>query len=194
MTPGKGIDLLLEAFARLATKYSNIKLVLKDQKNLYGIGAIEVISKFIEESRKRDIRLSDDVMKRIIVIDQNLTLQQLALLYASSDCYVSPYRAEGFNLPPLEAASCGVPIIVTGGGATDEYASADFAMKIESRVHITRTGNYLEPIADSILESMEKIITRTFKVDSFHVHERIRNRFSWQHAVKLLVCKFEIGK
>lgn len=36
----------------------------------------------------------------------------LAAIYAGSDAYVSASRGEGFNLPALEAAACGVPVIL----------------------------------------------------------------------------------
>jgi glycosyltransferase involved in cell wall biosynthesis len=193
MTPGKGIDLLLEVFVRLAKRYPEAKLLLKDQRNLYGTGAMEVVSKFIETSQSKGSRVSDDVLKRIVVIDQNLTLNQLALLYAASDCYVSPYRAEGFNLPPLEAAACGVPIIVTKGGSTEEYASSEFAIKVESRICRTMTGNYLEPLSESIEEAMVRILNRGFSINAANVRKRIKDKFTWEHAVRLLANRFELS-
>jgi len=54
------------------------------------------------------------------------------MLYQAADCYVSPYLAEGFNLPVLEAAACGLPVICTGGGSTDDFVTDQFARKIES--------------------------------------------------------------
>jgi glycosyltransferase involved in cell wall biosynthesis len=190
MTPGKGIDLLLQAFVRLAEKYPEAKLLLKDQRNLYKTGAAEVVSRFIEKERSSKRMLNSDIFRRIVIIDHNLDLRQLALLYAASDCYVSPYRAEGFNLPPLEAAACGVPIIVTKGGSTDEYASPEFALKIESEIHRTDTGSYLEPRLDSIEEAMEEILTRNFKVDIRLAREAISTKFTWENAVRQLVEAF----
>jgi glycosyltransferase involved in cell wall biosynthesis len=190
MTPGKGIDLLLQSFVRLSKTYPRAKLLLKDQRNLYGIGAADVISKFIKSNSSNANLLSNSVLKKITIISQNLNLQQLAILCAASDCYISPYRAEGFNLPPLEAAACGVPIIVSAGGATDEYASSEFAIKVESRKCQTDTGNFLEPRADSLENAMEKILTGCFKVDISRTREQIKNRFTWEVVVKHLANKF----
>ena len=47
MTENKGIDLLLTAFARLRAKHRHLKLVLKDQSNLYGLTA----DRFLERLR-----------------------------------------------------------------------------------------------------------------------------------------------
>jgi len=41
--------------------------------------------------------------------------------------------AEGFNLPVLEAAACGLLVICTAGGPTDDFTRSDFALRIESK-------------------------------------------------------------
>src|SRR6185503_9965920 len=56
----------------------------------------------------------------------------MAGLYQASDCYVSSYVAEGFNMPVLEAAACGVPVICTAGGPTDDFVTEEFACRIKS--------------------------------------------------------------
>ena len=45
-----------------------------------------------------------------------LSFREMALLYQAADVFVSPYRAEGFNIPALETAACGLPVICTRGG------------------------------------------------------------------------------
>ena len=65
--------------------------------------------------------INEDVLSNIFFISRNMDLSTLNELYNITDCYVSPYRAEGFNLTPLEAAASGTPIIVTKGGSTDDY-------------------------------------------------------------------------
>jgi glycosyltransferase involved in cell wall biosynthesis len=58
--------------------------------------------------------------KQIKIITENYTKKQLNDLYNECDVYVSPTRAEAFNLPCLEAMSCGKPVITTNfGGQTD---------------------------------------------------------------------------
>ena len=76
-------------------------------------------------------------------------------LYGSCDAYVSPYRAEGFNIPSLEAAACGIPVILTSGGSTDDYYHPSFALKIEGK-RKTSNGNwnYIEPNLESLVSNM----------------------------------------
>ena len=73
------------------------------------------------------------MLSNIIVISKNLTLKELSELYGSCDAYVSSYRAEGFNMPPLEAAACGIPAILTSGGSTDDYYDPSFVWRLRVR-------------------------------------------------------------
>jgi glycosyltransferase involved in cell wall biosynthesis len=63
----------------------------------------------------------------------------MAALYQASDALVSPYRAEGFNLPVLEAVATGLPVIVSRGGPTDEFTTPQFARYVRSRL-VTAAG------------------------------------------------------
>ena len=100
-----------------------------------------------------DIGLSDaDLMPSIRLISGHLNLAQLNSLYNAADVYVTPYRAEGFNLPALEAQACGTPVVATRGGATDDFLAGDRYHPIEGVVmentalkeHLTINA-YVEP-------------------------------------------------
>lgn len=55
-------------------------------------------------------------------------------LYNSCDALVTPYIGEGFNLPPLEASACGIPILVPQGGSTDDYFDLKMGLQIETKL------------------------------------------------------------
>ena len=59
---------------------------------------------------------------------------QMAALYNLADAYVTPYHAEAFNMPALEAAACGVPLIVPRGGPTDDFVYAPSTVFIPTMV------------------------------------------------------------
>lgn len=48
--------------------------------------------------------------------------RDLAACYAGSDMFVSSSWHEGFGLPPLEAMTCGTPVVLTDSGGVQEYA------------------------------------------------------------------------
>ena len=132
-------------------------------------------------------------MKDIIIISENLNLNEIRNLYSITDCYVSPYIAEGFNLTPLEAAACGTQIIVTKGGSTDDYFNECLGFQIESKLVKMNEDYYrLEPEIESLISILkEKIINKKDELEhirSDFVHEN----FSWKSVVKKLTKEFEI--
>lgn len=128
-TWNKGVDLLLRAFAEVHRRHPNTRLILKDARGLYGFPVDNVLK---EVERDFPGLLTPPTLAAISIITSNLTQAQLRLLYGFSDWYVSPYRAEGFNLPVLEAQACGTPVITSSGGATDDFCNTSGVQKIAS--------------------------------------------------------------
>jgi glycosyltransferase involved in cell wall biosynthesis len=189
MGENKGIDLLIVAFANLKPKYSHIKLILKDSSNLYGIKG----STFISELQKSNPSLmTNDVLNSIMLISNNFSLKNLAELYGISDCYVSPYRAEGFNLTPLEASACGLPIIVTKGGATDDYFHGSFGSQIDGD-KVTNSSNqtFIEPSLESLITELSNMIQgRITNINKSEAMAYIEQKFTWKAVTSRLVKEF----
>jgi glycosyltransferase involved in cell wall biosynthesis len=99
---------------------------------------------------------------RTSYIGSVLSMADMANMYRAADCYVSPYRAEGFNMPPLEAAACGTPVICTGGGATDDFMEEPFALKISASPRKLesdqRMQEFLEPDLDHLVVLMRRAV------------------------------------
>jgi glycosyltransferase involved in cell wall biosynthesis len=156
----KGIDILLKAFAIANQHRNNLRLIIKDQHQIYGLKGVN----FIQEVLNTSNLLSPQVLSSISVISSNLNMPQMRGLYSVADYYASPYRAEGFNLPVLEAMACGTPVIVTAGGATDDFVEANNVnYKIKSQLFentVVRNKSinaYLEPDLDDLTEIFLKI-------------------------------------
>jgi len=186
VTFNKGVDKLLAAFCRLKQKHPRIVLLLKDQSSLYGFTPQVMLRQLAaEQPGIADAR----ALGGIRLVSENFSLEQMRLLYGCADAYVSCYRAEGFNLPPLEAAACGVPALVTGGGSTDDYFHPSFATRIAStRTSSDRHGAYLEPEMDSLIAAMEQVIDRRLPGwDADAGIAWIGERFSWSAVTARLV-------
>lgn len=150
----KGIDILIKAFALARQKRKDLRLLFKDQRHTYGIAGDQYVHATLAGSGL----LSDDVVRAITLIPSNLTMEQMASMYNLVDAYVSPYRAEGFNLPVCEAMACGTPVVVTEGGATDDFVVGNQHHKIHStrfdhvQVQSKLISAYCEPDLDHLVE------------------------------------------
>lgn len=56
------------------------------------------------------------------LVDLYLDQEHLAAAISAGRVFVSGARHEGFNLPPLEAMACGVPVVMTDDGGSRDYA------------------------------------------------------------------------
>ncbi|MBE2189377.1 MAG: glycosyltransferase [Desulfobulbaceae bacterium] len=121
----KGIDLLLRAYAENFTAEDDICLVIKD------MGGSSFYKGQTAKNHIEQIR-SKSNSPEIIYLQNDMSEQEMASLYRACNVLVSPYRGEGFSLPVLEAMACGLPVIVTENGATDDFAHGSFALKIKS--------------------------------------------------------------
>lgn len=190
MTWNKGIDALLLGYAALKQRYPQLRLILKDQSALYGLYAQDILRELMDQHPGR---FDQQTIASISFLSANLNLDLLGGLYNAVDCYAAPYRAEGFNLPPLEAAATGTPIVVTAGGSTDDYAHPSFALKVEARLAQRDEKTFLEPDVDSLIEQLSALIEgRCPELDAAIAAERIGRDFSWS-AVTARLAEAMLG-
>jgi glycosyltransferase involved in cell wall biosynthesis len=127
----------------------------------------------------------------LLLVDDELSRDELASLYTACDVLLHPYRGEGFCLPVLEARACGLPVVVTGGGAADPLLVGGGASRIPSqRREVELPGSHigspwvLEPsAADAGLLLVDTLV---------HLAERrraartaaagLRASYRWDHA------------
>ena len=189
----KGVSALLNAFAAIMDRFPEAALVLK--------GSTELLQ---SDRRLRDTlaafpgNVAQRLMSRIQYIGDNLNHAQMAAIFGAADAYVSPYHAEGFNLPVLEAAACGVPVICTAGGSTDDFTHESFALPIRSRVlsNAELEKNHgagaraLVVDGDHLVQLMTSIITDRAFIERARASGPVwlGERFTWKHVVDRLLA------
>jgi glycosyltransferase involved in cell wall biosynthesis len=189
-TWNKGIDILLIAFATLRKRYHNLRLILKDQRGLYGLSVERVLADVAD--RYPDL-FGADTVAAVQVVSVNLSQAQLRLLYGVADCYVSSYRAEGFNLPALEAIACGTPVVVTDGGATDDFCTPEVGFRVASTLG-SRDGDtgrvlrFCEPQPDALVAAMERFMNGTaLDPETFaRGRQALLDKMTWKRAAQSL--------
>jgi len=120
----KGPDVLLDAWRTAFPGRDDVTLVVKD----FGRDGVY---KGADRGAIRDHAESGRLPRVVFAADQ-LDTVDMAALYRSCDVLVHPYRGEGFGMPVLEAMACGLPVIVTGGGPTDEFCPPEAGWRIRS--------------------------------------------------------------
>ncbi|UXH80221.1 glycosyltransferase family 4 protein [Roseateles amylovorans] len=191
-TWNKGIDLLLLAFAELRLAGLPVRLILKDHQGLYGITVERV---FAEMAARAPQIGAAQVRDGISVLSTSLNLPQIRSLYALSDAYVSPYRAEGFNLPVLEAMGCGTHVIVSGGGATDDFTPPELCHRLHTRPGTAADapqpvgGAFVVPDLEDLREAMLQVVEQRLPPPVRREAARLRlaERFSWGTVTRQLL-------
>jgi len=188
MTGNKNVPLLLRAFAAVAAKHPRVLLVLKGLDRQY-----DSARAICEATKALSVTEMARIQPRIRYVGQAVCAAELAMLYQVADTYVTPYAAEGFNLPALEAAASGLPLICTAGGPTDEFTTAEFALYVEAKERSVRRDGcerrLLWADLDHLICCMETAISNSeFQcVGRIAASAFVHPRFQWRDTVDALL-------
>lgn len=105
--PRKGVDKLLDVFEIVQREISDAQLILCGKIGWKVDKLVERIKKLTEQNEN---------VKYLGYVDDD----ELIKLFRDVDVCVYPSLYEGFGLPPLEAMSCGCPVIVSNTSSLPE--------------------------------------------------------------------------
>lgn len=106
--PRKGIDTLIDAFARIAGRFPEHRLVLGGKKGWYWEQILA--------------RIAANGLEARVQVTGYLDAGDLPAVYAGADVFAFPSRYEGFGLPVLEAMACGTPVVCSDSSSLPEIA------------------------------------------------------------------------
>jgi glycosyltransferase involved in cell wall biosynthesis len=187
----KGADLLLATFLKTFRRSDDVCLVIKD----FGGQSAYQGQTLAERIRSAQ---ADTASPEIVYLDQDLPEQELAGLYTACDCLVHPYRGEGFGLPVLEAMACALPVICTGGGATDDFATDEFVHRLASRrvfignaisgMKLDHRGWWLEPDLEELSRVMREMVLnpQPFKERAKLGAQHVHGNWTWAHSARTM--------
>ena len=189
----KGFDVLLRAYTEEFTSDDDVSLVVKDF--FYGGEA----GRDVRAARRRK------GAPEILYSYGHTHFHDLGGLYTACDCYVHPYRSEGFGLPIVEAMACGLPVIVTGWGASRDFCNDAVAYLIpaeETRVPpalwdrgLPTVGppTWSEPDVTALRRTMRRVFENRDEASrkGARASAHVLGRFTWTRTVDQMMRRLE---
>jgi glycosyltransferase involved in cell wall biosynthesis len=134
--PRKAQHELIGAFLQLFTTTANVELVIKYSdfdlawKDYPSCPQESIETWLANDAVKRNGWTMENVGTRIRLFKQFLPREAMVRFLAESHIYVSSGRAEGFDMPALDAKIIGLRLVVMGhGGAEDFCTSSDVDLR-----------------------------------------------------------------
>lgn len=151
--PRKGVDILLEAYARAFRRDDPVRLVIKGFPNPHN-----EVPEQIARLKSIDPQAPD-----ILMVNRDMPAADLVQLYAAADAMVLPTRGEGFNMPAAEALAAGLPLVVTGYSGHTDFAGVGVARQVAFRFtpsesHVRSHGSFwADPDVDDLALAMREL-------------------------------------
>jgi glycosyltransferase involved in cell wall biosynthesis len=178
----KGLDVLVRAFREEFSDADDVALVIKA---------------FSYEWRRRwsERVLADGVRAGgPEVVYRHGVAPSVAGYYTAADTGVFPFRGEGFGLPILECLAAGTPVIVTGGGAADDFCTDANARFIRATRATTAGRIHLEPDRRHLRRLMREAFLAGPPDPARRAQvSRSVAEFTWARSTEILAQAFEVG-
>lgn len=203
--PRKGFDILIKAFVMEFFDSDDVCLVIssRDHGGKPASYIATEIDNIVKSTGKED-------RAPIILHSKITTDRELASLYNACNVFVLASKGEGYSLPIVEAASCGLPVISTRCTAQETYLEDSnsylldpegFAKADPRDGRTSNVGrwckfyeNQLFPIFSSksvkmlgglMRDSYEDRATAAAKASI--LTEKVRTRMTWDHATEVFI-------
>jgi glycosyltransferase involved in cell wall biosynthesis len=178
----KGTDILVRAFREEFTGADDVALVIK-------AFSYEWLRPWTERVLADGARPGGPELTYVHEVARSV-----AGYYTAADVGVFPFRGEGFGLPILECLAAGTPVIVTAGGAADDFCTEANAHFVRATRKTTNGRPHLEPDC----RHLRRLMRAAFEAGPPGPERRLQvsasvARFTWERTVALLARAFEEG-
>jgi len=159
LEPRKNVDVLLNSFAALHSRFPDLKLVIAG-----GLGW--QYEKTL--AHLTDLRLGDSIIQTGYIPETDKRM-----FFASAEVFVFPSLYEGFGLPVLEAMACGTPVVCSNTSSLPEVVG-DAGLLCDP-------GN-----AQAFTAAIERILTDTDLRATLKARQKDQvTPFTWENAANV---------
>lgn len=166
LIPSKGIDILLQAFAKMTKKNKNIKL--------------EIVGTGSEQMNLE--RLAEELgIRHMVEFKGGIPNSKMPQVYESADCFILPSHHETFGMVYAEAASCGLPVIGTRCGGPEDIVSELNGLLVA------------EKDVEELCHAMEVVHMncKNYLYNKSEMHHDIEERFGEEKVYELLTQVYD---
>ncbi len=161
--PRKNQELLVQTFLDLKLYKQDYHLVLIGKNSIKNNTFERLLASLNTEQRKK--------IHYIEEIDQN----DLIYFYRAATTFVFPSKAEGFGIPPIEAAALKIPVLCSNATAMSDF---EFFNPF-----------FIDPNdTKSFQEALKKIIIDKNELYLDNIQQIIKNRYSWKESAKTITA------
>ncbi|MBU3035915.1 glycosyltransferase family 4 protein [Tritonibacter mobilis] len=165
----KGTDVFVDAMLE----------ILKNHPKAVGVVMGRATEKHVDFARDLRARVAAAGMQDRLLFPPEVPVWEVAQWYQALDLYVAPQRWEGFGLTPLEAMSCGVPVVATRVGAFEELIAPDI------------TGKLIDPgEVSQMIEAIDAVLTPEGRLSAWSVasRQRVEEQFAIEREAETLIA------
>ena len=193
----KGVKESIEAFLKAFPDNQNVELLI-NVENPFPVDGMSST-----EERLKHYGLEDDRIKILKFLDR----KEYIKLIQNADVFLSCARAEGWNLPLIEALACGIPSIYTKCSGQLEFTEGKgLGIGILGEEPATNNknltydqnlpGNFYTPDLEDLVVKIKDAYDNwdVWKLWHLKRSKEIRKKFSWENQAKLAHDRLKIVK
>lgn len=190
---------LLRSYLAAFKASDPVVLVLKTYLSGGGDNEASVVATQVNQLKK-DMGLPN--YPKVVLVSNRLTDEQMIGLHKELDCCVSLSHAEGFGLPPFEAAQAGKPVISTGAGGVLEFLEEELCYLIPSQESLVKgmssfnnwylgTGVWYDPCEPRVIEAMQHVVKNYDEAveKALKLRDNIAEKFSAKAIVARIMSR-----
>ncbi len=180
--PRKGVDILLHAFCDTFTDKDEVSLIIKTFPNPHND-----IENIVDEIKRKNSNVPD-----IIIMNNDMTDEQIKSLFIQSNVLVTPSRGEGFGLPIGEAMRLGIPVITTAWGGQLDFCTNKNSWLLDykfvfSNSHFNIEQSYwAEPSVNHLSQLLYEVYSSDEETINLKTQEAQKDTYSltWEAVVE----------
>ncbi len=124
----RDLSLAIRSFYRAFSNDDSARFVIKLAGEAAKPNSVSLIRSMIEETALPYASIDSCLANRVMLITQNYSDEDMIRLYQGCDVYLSIERANGWDLPSMEAMACGKPCIGYYVGGSTEYRDTSVSL------------------------------------------------------------------